>query len=300
MIVNKCKRNHHNLFVLFPLEMNKWVSMKLAIFQLRETSGHPTYRTYVTSDDAMSVIPSLPQIFDSLPDSSQIPTLLISQLARQKVTVALSGDGGDELFAGYNRHIAGVKIWSILNSLPLHFRRIISSDLMGKGALGFAQLVDLISRHTDIPDFGLKIAKIQPAIGARDAFEFYDLLKAHWRSSSIVLNASEFSGFDTAWDADIEFLDQMLLMDMKTYLPDDILTKVDRATMAVSLEARAPFLDHRLVEFAWAVPSEFKVREGHGKWLLREVLYRYVPRNLMERPKLGFGVPIGEYKRSVT
>jgi asparagine synthase (glutamine-hydrolysing) len=253
---------------------------------------------YVSSDDAMSIIPRLPQIYDEpFADSSQIPTLLVSQLARQKVTVALSGDGGDELFAGYNRHIAGAKIWSTLNRIPLHFRRAIASDLMGKGAHRIARLVGLISGQSDVSDFSLKLAKIHSAMGARDAFEFYDLLKAHWRSSSVVLNASEFSGFDTAWDVNTDFLDQMLLMDMKTYLPDDILTKVDRATMAVSLEARVPFLDHRLVEFAWAVPSEFKVRNGHGKWLLRQVMNRYVPHNLMERPKQGFGVPIGAWLR---
>ena len=253
---------------------------------------------YVSAHDALSLIPSLPHIYDEpFADSSQIPTFLVSQLARRNVTVALSGDGGDELFAGYNRHFAGVKLWANLNKLPLAFRKIISRGLASLDALGFARLIDFISRQTGIPGLGLKLAKLRSALSARDGVEFYDLLKAHWKSSSVVLGASNFSGYGGARLEGVDFLDRMLFKDMQTYLPDDILTKVDRASMAVSLEARVPFLDHRLVEFAWGVPSEFKVRNGQGKFLLREVLHRYVPRELMERPKQGFGIPIAHWLR---
>jgi len=253
---------------------------------------------YVSAHDALSLIPRLPHIYDEpFADSSQIPTFLVSQLARRNVTVALSGDGGDELFAGYNRHFVGVKLWANLNKLPLAFRKALSAGMASLDALGFAQLMAFIARQTDIPGLNLKLAKLRSALSARDGVEFYDLLKAHWKSSSVVLGASNFSGYGGARLEGVEFLDQMLLMDMQTYLPDDILTKVDRASMAVSLEARVPFLDHRLVEFAWGVPTEFKVRNGQGKFLLREVLHRYVPRELMERPKQGFGIPVAQWLR---
>jgi asparagine synthase (glutamine-hydrolysing) len=253
---------------------------------------------YVSANDALSVIPRLPHIYsEPFADSSQIPTFLVSQLARRDVTVALSGDGGDELFAGYNRHVAGVKLWATLNKLPLAFRKTISRGLASLDALGLESLMDLISRRTDIPGLGLMLFKVRSALGAGDGVEFYDLLKAHWKSSSVVLGSSDFSCHSRPHLDGAEFLDQMLFMDMQTYLPDDILAKVDRASMAVSLEVRVPFLDHRLVEFAWGVPSEFKVREGKGKWLLREVLHRYVPRELLERPKKGFGIPIAQWLR---
>jgi asparagine synthase (glutamine-hydrolysing) len=253
---------------------------------------------YVTSSDALSVIPKLPQIYDEpFADSSQIPTFLVSQLARRDVTVALSGDGGDELFAGYNRHFAGVKIWEKLNQLPLAFRKTISHGLTSFDAAGFARLMVLVSRLTSIPSMSLKMTKLCSALSARDDLDFYDLLKAHWKSSSVILGASDFSGYDGQQLESAKFLDRMLFMDMQTYLQDDILTKVDRASMAVSLEARVPFLDHRLVEFSWRVPPEFKVRNGQGKWLLREVLHRYVPHELMERPKQGFSIPIAQWLR---
>jgi asparagine synthase (glutamine-hydrolysing) len=253
---------------------------------------------YISADDALSVIPRLPAIYDEpFADSSQIPTFLVSQLARRSVKVVLSGDGGDELFAGYNRHVTGAKLWANLNKLPLEIRKIMSRVFVGLDGPGFSRLTGFIGRQINVPDFNLKLSKLGSTFDARDGVEFYDLLKAHWKSPSVVLGVSDFSAYKHPQLEEAEFLDQMLLMDMQTYLPDDILTKIDRATMAVGLEARVPFLDHRLVEFAWCIPSELKVRNGHGKWLLREVLYRYIPRELMERPKQGFSVPISQWLR---
>jgi asparagine synthase (glutamine-hydrolysing) len=251
---------------------------------------------YVTADDALSVIPKLPQIYDEpFADSSQIPTFLVSQLARREVTVALSGDGGDELFAGYNRHVVGPRVWRNTRRIPQFMRHFLGQQLdrwlEGQGG---AQLHYLPSR-LQRPGLSLKLSKLAAAMDAQHGLAFYDRLRAHWKEDNFVLGSSLNLPYSTL--GNVGLLEQMLYQDMQTYLPDDILTKVDRASMAVSLEARVPFLDHRLVEFSWRVPSEFKVREGRGKWLLRQVLERYIPRELMERPKQGFGVPIAEWLR---
>jgi asparagine synthase (glutamine-hydrolysing) len=239
---------------------------------------------YVSAENALSIIPKLPTIHDEpFADSSQIPTFLVSELAKRDVTVALSGDGGDELFAGYYRHFAGVKLWQHLRRLPLGLRQNLSKILGGTINCS--------------PSFSLRLCKLISALNASDGNDFYDQLKAHWKTPNVVIGASDLSGYRGPVLEGVDFLDQMLLMDMNTYLPDDILTKIDRASMATSLEARVPFLDHRLIEFSWRVPMEFKVRNGRGKWLLRKVLGRYVPPKLMDRPKQGFGVPLSTWLR---
>jgi asparagine synthase (glutamine-hydrolysing) len=253
---------------------------------------------YITPKDALSIIPRLPYIYDEpFADSSQIPTFLVSQLARSKVMVALSGDGGDELFAGYNRHVEGVKLWTALGKFPKSVRLLLSQVISRLDSRGNTQLVQFLGRKMNVPELGLKLSKFGAALRAANKFEFYDLLKAQWKFSSVVLGASPVSGCKNSVLDGAEFLDQMLLMDLQTYLPDDILTKVDRATMAVSLEARVPFLDHRLVEFAWRVPSNLKIKNNQGKWLLRQVLHRYVPHELMDRPKQGFDIPVAQWLR---
>ncbi|MEX0421852.1 asparagine synthase (glutamine-hydrolyzing) [Spiribacter sp. 370] len=257
---------------------------------------------YVTPEDAQAVIPLLPRMFDEpFADSSQIPTYLVSELARRDVTVALSGDGGDELFGGYNRHVVGSEVWRRVNRLPAALRRFLGG---GIGTLSQRDLQRWKSRlppRMQAPNLELKLEKLGKALGAADGFEFYRSLRSHWKAPErMVLGVSEQREHGGSVDRLSELpglREQMMLLDMLTYLPDDILTKVDRASMAVSLEARVPLLDHRLVEFAWQVPTEYKVRDGQGKWLFRKVLDRYVPRSLMERPKQGFGIPIEHWLR---
>lgn len=257
---------------------------------------------YVTPEDAMAVIPDLSVIHDEpFADSSQIPTYLISRLARQHVTVSLSGDGGDELFCGYNRYLLAFRLWQKLRHLPLPARRVLAALI--HHAPG--QMLDRIQRAlplryqvSSLPDRLPKLAKV---LAHRDGQAFYrSLVSCTQDPASLVLGAQEPDTALSRPDALSSMLglrERMMLLDMLTYLPDDILTKVDRASMAVSLEARVPLLDHRVVEFAWRVPTKLKYCDGQGKWLLRQVLYRHVPRELMERPKMGFGVPIEHWLR---
>ncbi len=257
---------------------------------------------YVTPEEAMEVIPRLPVMWDEpFSDSSQIPTFLVSKLARQHVTVSLSGDGGDELFAGYNRHIVGPEVWEKARRLPLLLRRMLC---LGIGLLARHDLEAMrryLPQRMAVPNLVDRLEKLAGALKARNRQVFYKDLVSHWKDpGTLVLGGVE---PDTLLDRleDMPQLaclrEEMMYLDQMTYLPDDILTKVDRASMAVSLEARVPLLDHRVVEFAWSVPTEYKYREGKGKWLLRQVLYKYVPQEIMDRPKQGFGVPIEHWLR---
>ena len=249
---------------------------------------------YVTPSEAMEVIPSLPRIYDEpFADSSQIPTFLVSRLARSQVTVSLSGDGGDELFAGYNRHVMGPRLWQRISLLPTSMRRAAAASL------SLALRSSLIHSSSRVPLLGEKLEKLRFGLAATDGMDFYHRLRAAWPDSQGLVLGAEQSDYGFSGNPDLPaslgLREQMVLMDMQTYLPDDILTKVDRASMAVSLEARVPMLDHRLVEFAWRVPDHFKVRDGQGKWLLRQMLYRYVPPALLDRPKAGFAVPLSDW-----
>jgi asparagine synthase (glutamine-hydrolysing) len=250
----------------------------------------------VTPEAAMGVIPNLPTIYDEpFADSSQIPTYLVSQLARSQVTVSLSGDGGDELFAGYNRHIMGPKLWRQIHRLPRPMRQAAAASL------ALALRANFLTNSARIPQLGEKLEKLRDALQATDGMDFYRRLRAAWPNPDALVRGADdlgsaAGGSSTPSDA-LSLREQMILADMQNYLPDDILTKVDRASMAVSLEARVPMLDHHLVEFAWRVPDQFKVRDGQGKWLLRQMLYRYVPKELLDRPKAGFAVPVGEWLR---
>lgn len=251
---------------------------------------------YVTPSEAMEVIPSLPSIYDEpFADSSQIPTFLVSRLARSQVTVRLSGDGGDELFAGYNRHVMGPRLWQRISLLPTSMRRT------AEASLSLALRSRLIHSSSRVPLLGEKLEKLRDALAATNGMDFYHRLRTVWPDSQGLVFGAEQSDYGVNGNHDLPtglgLREQMVLTDMQTYLPDDILTKVDRASMAVSLEARVPMLDHRLVEFAWRVPDQFKVRNGQGKWLLRQMLYRYVPPALLDRPKAGFAVPLSDWLR---
>lgn len=261
---------------------------------------------YVTPEEIRAVIPELPGIYDEpFADSSQLPTILVSRLARRDVTVALSGDGGDEVFGGYNRHIFAPLVWRRTRRVPHPLRRVAAKllrvpaprtwdALFDPGRSGLPRLL----RHR-LP--GNKVAKLATALDAESPEGLYWSLMSHWRQPSDLL-----PGLGAFTEAAILLEDPprgagvtetAMLLDLVGYLPDDILVKVDRATMAASLEARVPFLDHRLVEFAWRLPTDFKVSGSQGKRILRALVDRYVPRRLVDRPKTGFGVPLGEWLR---
>ena len=261
---------------------------------------------YVTPQEAMAVIPRLPELYDEpFADSSQIPTFLVSQLARRQVTVSLSGDGGDEFFGGYNRHFWAAQFWRKWGWTPRPLRKLCARLLRALPPAAWDRAFSYISgllpptlRFNTPGDKLHKLAEIMPAAAAE---EIYLNLVSHWKQpTEAVRTAAERLTALTnsaSWASLRDFESRMMFLDSITYLPDDILTKVDRASMGVSLEARAPFLDHRVVEFSWRLPLSMKIRGGQGKWLLRQVLYRYVPKVLVERPKAGFGLPIGDWLR---
>lgn len=261
---------------------------------------------YISAADALEVIPRLPAIYDEpFSDPSQIPTFLIAQLTRQHVTVSLSGDGGDELFGGYNRYVWGDTIWEKVGWLPGGIRRVLSGCLRRLSPRSWDNLFRFCSpvlpgsfkQRTP----GDKLYKLAEILDCSSPVEMYQSLVSVWKEpENIVHQAVEPATVLTdrsCWLATDDITLQMMYLDLVTYLQDDILVKVDRAAMAVGLETRVPFLDHRVVEFAWSIPLAMRIRNGQGKWLLRQVLYNYVPKALIERPKQGFGVPIDVWLR---
>ncbi len=261
---------------------------------------------YVTPEEALAVIPKLPSLYDEpFSDDSQIPTFLVSQLARQHVTVSLSGDGGDELFGGYNRYFWGRRIWQKIGWLPQRLRQTAAHTLTWLSPQawdrGFTQLGAFLPTQFKVPTPGDDLHKLAGILAVPNPEAMYTDLVSHWKDpEAIVIGGVEAV---TAlsdrknWARLPDFTQRMMYLDAITYLPDDILVKVDRASMGVSLEARVPYLDHRVVELAWRMPLSLKIRGLQGKWLLRQVLYRYVPQSLIERPKAGFGMPIERWLR---
>ncbi len=261
---------------------------------------------YVTAEQARAVIPLLPTLYDEpFSDSSQIPTFLVSQLARQHVTVSLSGDAGDELFCGYNRYQVSANLWRKLATVPLPLRKLAARGLTSISPQSWNNLAGFLEgfmpRSRRFADVGDKLHKGAGVLASQSADALYLGLVSHWHDpASVVIGGHEpltmltgnkpvLNGFD-----DVQ---RMMALDMLTYLPGDILTKLDRAAMGVSLETRVPFLDHRVVEFAWSLPQSMKLCDGQTKWVLRQVLYRHVPQALIDRPKMGFGVPIDSWLR---
>lgn len=261
---------------------------------------------YVSPSDARSIIPRLPTVYDEpFADSSQIPTILVCELAKKHVTVALSGDGGDELFAGYNRYQITAKSWKYLSKLPRNFRSLLGSALQSLRPDTWNSISNAFHLSAYWADLGYKIHKGGAVLASDSPFDLYQSLTSLWdRPSDLVINSCEpptlLTGNMPSLDG-LNDIEKMMALDMITYLPDDILTKVDRAAMSLSLETRVPFLDPRVIEYAWSLPLNYKLRKSEGKlitkWPLRQVLSHYLPANLIERPKMGFGVPIDHWLR---
>ena len=256
---------------------------------------------YVSDNDALNIIPDLPNIYDEpFGDSSQIPTYLVSKFAKQKVTVALSGDAGDELFGGYNRYVFAEQMFSKLIKTPKFVRQLMSSTIFSIREERWNDLLNgLLSKR--FANTGNKLYKAANALSAKSIRDL------HFKLVSQIENPSEWligsDEYKIALNDDVErfielnSIEKMMAYDLITYLPADILTKVDRAAMAVSLETRVPFLDTDVIKFSASLPLNLKIRNGTTKWVLREVLYKYVPKDLIERPKMGFGVPLAEWLR---
>lgn len=257
---------------------------------------------YVDSQEAMNVIPFLSDIYDEpFSDSSQIPTFLVSKLAKSQVTVSLSGDAGDELFCGYNRYLMVNNYWNKLSIVPNKLRHIAGKTLLRQNVNSlnkiYSTIEGVLPQKIRMSNFGDKIHKMAAKLDASSISELYDGFISHWNPHEILNESICPIKYNLETNLDINQIEQMMLLDTKTYLPDDILVKVDRAAMANSLETRVPFLDHRIIEFAWGLPFDLKLYNGKGKWILREVLYKYVPKELIERPKMGFGVPLDSWLR---
>jgi asparagine synthase (glutamine-hydrolysing) len=248
---------------------------------------------YVTPRDALAVIPDLGTLYDEpFADSSQIPTYLVAKLARSAVTVALSGDGGDEVFCGYPRYRLGRRLWRALRRVPAPLRRAVG-QLMA-GSPGF------LHGHA-IAGLGDKLPRVAQILATSNQAEFYSSVLSHWLEPETVVIDSDDSqrreALQARQDISGEVAESMMAMDLESFLPDGILVKVDRATMGTSLEARAPLLDHRVVEFAATLPLHMKLRGSVGKWILRQVVYKRVPQHMLDRPKSGFALPIGDWLR---
>ena len=257
----------------------------------------------VSTRDAQAVIPKLPAIYsEPFADSSQIPTFLVSQLARRHVTVSLSGDGGDELFSGYRRYDLADRVWPKLQKLPRAMRKGVTRLIESASPATWDKLGEipgrLMPQKLRPQQLGDKLHKAARILALNDADEAYDALVSHWSDpSEIVVGAAKTVASSQIDLGQASPVRRMMFRDMTGYLPDDILVKVDRAAMAVSLESRVPLLDHRLVEFTWRLPVEILRKNGQSKWPLRQILYRHVPRHMIERPKTGFAIPLADWLR---
>lgn len=256
--------------------------------------------------DGLDIIPRLPSMYcEPFADSSQIPTFLVSELASKHVKVVLSGDGGDEVFGGYNRYLDAREVWSRVASLPSPLRKAAAAGLRALPPRVWDSVFEkstvLLPKRLHINNPGDKAHKLAGVLNTVSGESFYRQLTSHWDDPArVVIGGDEPQTIITdtgRWPETAGFIEWMMAMDTLTYLTDDILVKVDRAAMAVSLESRVPMLDPSVVELAWSMPLDKKIRAGQGKWLLRQVLYRHVPKELIERPKMGFGFPLGEWLR---
>jgi len=281
--------------------------------QVAEFLGTDHKELIVDSHDAQEVIKKIPILYDEpFADSSQIPTYLVSELARKEVTVALSGDAGDEIFAGYNRYFWAPKIWNKISWIPFPLRRVLSKIIYFLPMRSWEiieSVLNFIFRKYAVRRLGDKAYKLADRLEhVHDISDLYKSLISEWKDSShliknfpkdsslIDLEVGKLKGSKIE-QSNLRDMEKMMYYDSITYLPDDILCKVDRASMGVSLESRVPFLDPKISEIAWSIPSSLKVKNGKSKSILRNILYSYVPKELIERPKSGFGVPVGEWLR---
>jgi asparagine synthase (glutamine-hydrolysing) len=275
---------------------------------IADTLGTEHTERYLKEENAYSIVPELASIFDEpFADASQIPTILVSKLARQDVTVALSGDGGDELMGGYSRHLFANKLWSLNNKLPDVLRSLIPVNSISKNELNIQYLYDKISNTGLISkkhrQFGNKVAKATSALTAKDEKELYALLLKNkldenklfsnlLKENSQCGDSFNFSGIN----GNLSMIQKMMFWDVKNYMMDDVLVKVDRATMSTSLEARSPLLDYRLFEYVWSLPIQYLVNgEEGGKLLMKSLLEDYLPQEVLNQPKSGFRIPIGQW-----
>lgn len=260
---------------------------------------------YLTAQDALDVVPHLPSMYDEpFADSSQIPTHLVARLARHHVKVCLSGDGGDELFGGYTRHAWTARMWRAIRHYPLALRRAAARLVQAASPATwdrvFAVLAPLLPAAAHQSHPGEKMHKAAAMLDAASPEEIHHRLTSQWLNpAGLVINGIEPAAAHPAkpWRSGNDIAHGQMLLDLVGYLPDDILVKLDRAAMSVSLETRVPFLDHHVIEFAWQLPLSMKIRGTQGKWLLRQLLYQHVPAALVERPKTGFGVPLDHWLR---
>jgi asparagine synthase (glutamine-hydrolysing) len=281
-------------------ETAAWDESSAARAVARHLNTHHTPFT-VTAKDALDVIPLLPAMYDEpFADSSQIPTFLVSKLARRSVTVSLSGDGGDELFGGYTRHVWGPRIWNARRALPRAARTRLAASIAERSPIEW----DALFRRAKglVPETriaGIRMHKVAAILDASSPQRMYEILSSHWLEQDGVLQAPATAPPPVLQPPPelASIADEMMFRDLVGYMVDDILTKVDRASMAVSLEAREPLVDHRLMAFSWRLPRRFKIRFNTGKWILRQVLARYVPADIISSPKAGFGVPLGDWLR---
>ncbi len=267
-------------------------------------TDHLTVR--VSPIDALNVVPDLASIYDEpFADSSQIPSYLVSKLAQEHVTVCLSGDGGDELFAGYNRYQLSQSLWSKLSKIPYPLRLVVgqllnipATGLWDSAYTGWSKLN--LNGHKNQKLVGLKIQKLAGFMQKKDIFQAYDFLMSYWNHPENLVASgvkNERYGAQLSLPSTDSFIEQAMYLDQIQYLPGDNLTKVDRASMAVSLETRLPLLSHEIVDLSWRVPTSMKISNGVAKWVLREVLYKYVPKEMIDRPKMGFSVPVATWLR---
>jgi asparagine synthase (glutamine-hydrolysing) len=265
--------------------------------------GTRHHEMYVSSRDALDVVPELAGVYsEPFSDSSQIPTILVSRLAKERVTVALSGDAGDELFCGYNRYLQVSGAWRTLSRVPVAVRGSVAALIKGVPVEAWdkwlPRLEPLLPARLHFANYGDKLHKAAGVLAASSVQALYDGLISHWTANDAVVLGATTPGADAlAFQPGLDDVSAMMLYDTQTYLPDDILVKVDRAMMSTSLEGRVPMLNHEVLEFAWRLPQHFKLRGGVGKAVLRDVLHQYVPRSLIDRPKMGFGVPLDAWLR---
>jgi asparagine synthase (glutamine-hydrolysing) len=260
---------------------------------------------YVSPQEAQAVVPLLPRMYcEPFADSSQIPTYLVSQLARQHVTVSLSGDAGDEVFGGYNRYQSTAQLWPKLQQTPLALRSLAATAITSLSPSAWTNLSNRLppTKHLSmLHNLGDKLHKAAGVLGSRSIDALYLGVASHtsnpesWVVGGIDHHTA--SAFNHPDLLGLDGVEKMMLIDTQTYLADDVLCKVDRAAMSVGLESRVPFLDHRVFEFAWSLPIDYKIHNGITKWPLRQILYRYVPQKLIDRPKMGFGIPLHDWLR---